>query len=179
MRNGVVHGGRNQERSPHNSAGFVLWRMTVAFCYIVGTVCVLLALPSSEVSPLQGLVQAIARRAIASDFLFSSVAAFLIALSNIGASGAYLAPSHVYLLWLALITICRLHSEAASPLGDALGRAVGPGGHRRDFIFLGRRERPSRGLRRAGEHGRDHVFHSVLIFVCIDVQTARERREKK
>jgi len=42
--------------------------LTVAFCYIVGTVCVLLALPSSEVSPLQGLVQAIARRAIASDF---------------------------------------------------------------------------------------------------------------
>ena len=66
--------------------------LTVAFCYIVGTVCVLLALPSSEVSSLQGLVQAIART---SDRVglpgFLPVAAFLIALSNIGAAGAYLA----------------------------------------------------------------------------------------
>src|SRR5271156_1180568 len=66
--------------------------LTVAFCYIVGTVCVLLALPSSEVSPLQGLVQAIAKTAdrVGLPF-FLPVAAFLIALSNIGASGAYLA----------------------------------------------------------------------------------------
>jgi amino acid transporter len=66
--------------------------LTVAFCYIVGTVCVLLALPSSEVSSLQGLVQAIART---SDRVglpgVLPVAAFLIALSNIGAAGAYLA----------------------------------------------------------------------------------------
>ncbi|MFI5114636.1 MAG: APC family permease, partial [Terriglobales bacterium] len=66
--------------------------LTVAFCYIVGTVCVLLALPSTEVSSLQGLVQAIARtsgRVGLPGFL--PVAAFLIALSNIGAAGAYLA----------------------------------------------------------------------------------------
>ena len=66
--------------------------LTVAFCYIIGTVCVLLALPSSEVSSLQGLVQAIAKttdRVGLPGFL--PVAAFLIALSNIGASGAYLA----------------------------------------------------------------------------------------
>jgi amino acid transporter len=66
--------------------------LTVAFCYIVGTVCVLLALPSSEVSSLQGLVQAIAKTSdrVGLPF-FLPVAAFLIALSNIGASGAYLA----------------------------------------------------------------------------------------
>ena len=66
--------------------------LTVAFCYIIGTVCVLLALPSSEVSPLQGLVQAIAKTSdrVGLPF-FLPVAAFLIALSNIGASGAYLA----------------------------------------------------------------------------------------
>ncbi len=66
--------------------------LTVAFCYIIGTVCVLLALPSSEFSPLQGLVQAIAKTAdpVGLPF-FLPVAAFLIALSNIGASGAYLA----------------------------------------------------------------------------------------
>jgi glutamate:GABA antiporter len=66
--------------------------LTVAFCYVVGTICVLLALPSSEVSGLQGLVQAVAKT---SDRVglpyFLPVAAFLIALSNIGASGAYLA----------------------------------------------------------------------------------------
>jgi amino acid transporter len=66
--------------------------LTVAFCYVVGTVCVLLAMPSSEVSPLQGLVQAIAKTSdrVGLPF-FLPVAAFLIALSNIGASGAYLA----------------------------------------------------------------------------------------
>lgn len=66
--------------------------LTVAFCYIVGTVCVLLALPSSEVSSMQGLVQAIAKTAdrVGLPF-FLPVAAFLIALSNIGAAGAYLA----------------------------------------------------------------------------------------
>ena len=66
--------------------------VTVAFCYIVGTAAVLLALPSSEVNSLQGLVQAIS--ATASRVGFSGVlpvAAFLIALSNIGAAGAYLA----------------------------------------------------------------------------------------
>ncbi len=66
--------------------------LTVAFCYIIGTVCVLLALPSSDVSPLQGLVQAIAKTSERVGLpWFLPVAAFLIALSNIGASGAYLA----------------------------------------------------------------------------------------
>src|SRR5271156_665010 len=66
--------------------------LTIAFCYIIGTVCVLLALPSSEVSSLQGLVQAIAKTGdrVGLPF-FLPVAAFLIALSNIGAAGAYLA----------------------------------------------------------------------------------------
>ena len=66
--------------------------ITIAFCYIVGTVCVLLALPSTEVSSLQGLVQAVAKTADRVGLpWFLPVAAFLIALSNIGASGAYLA----------------------------------------------------------------------------------------
>jgi glutamate:GABA antiporter len=66
--------------------------LTVAFCYIIGTVCVLLALPASDVSPLQGLGQAIAKTAARVGLpYFLPIAAFLIALSNIGASGAYLA----------------------------------------------------------------------------------------
>ncbi|MGA7403019.1 MAG: amino acid permease, partial [Candidatus Sulfotelmatobacter sp.] len=54
--------------------------------------CVLLALPSSEVNSLQGLVQAISKTAGRVGFPgVLPVAAFLIALSNIGAAGAYLA----------------------------------------------------------------------------------------
>src|SRR5260370_7489843 len=66
--------------------------LTVAFCYIIGGVCVLLAVDASEVSSRQGLVQAIAKTSdrVGLPF-FVPVAAFLIALSNIGASGAYLA----------------------------------------------------------------------------------------
>ena len=66
--------------------------IVVAFCYIVGTIGVLLALPSSEVGNLQGLMQAIS--ATAHKIHWESVvpiAAFLITLSNVGAAGAYLA----------------------------------------------------------------------------------------
>ncbi len=66
--------------------------MTVTFCYIIGTVCVLLALPSSEVNSLQGLVQAIGKTAERVGMPgVLPLAAFLIALSNVGAAGAYLA----------------------------------------------------------------------------------------
>jgi amino acid transporter len=66
--------------------------VTVTVCYILGTVCVLLALPSSEVNSLQGLVQAVSKTAGRVGFPgVLPLAAFLIALSNIGAAGAYLA----------------------------------------------------------------------------------------
>jgi amino acid transporter len=65
--------------------------LTVVFCYIAGTVSVLLALPQSEVSNLQGLMQAISRTAgrISWDGI-APFAAFLIALSNLGAMAAFL-----------------------------------------------------------------------------------------
>jgi amino acid transporter len=66
--------------------------ITVTICYILGTVCVLLALPSSEVNDLQGLVQAVSKTAARVGFPgVLPLVAFLIALSNIGAAGAYLA----------------------------------------------------------------------------------------
>jgi len=66
--------------------------VTVTICYILGTVCVLLALPSSEVNSLQGLVQAVSKTASRVGWPgVLPVAAFLIALSNVGAAGAYLA----------------------------------------------------------------------------------------
>jgi glutamate:GABA antiporter len=81
-------------KNPHRSIPFalLLGGVTVAFCYIVGTAAILLALPSSEVNSLQGLVQAISKTASRVGFPgVLPVAAFLIALSNIGACGAYLA----------------------------------------------------------------------------------------
>src|SRR5580700_12053157 len=81
-------------KNPRRSIPFALLfgGMTVALCYILGTAAVLLALPSSEVSSLQGLVQAISKTASRMGFPgVLPVAAFLIALSNIGAAGAYLA----------------------------------------------------------------------------------------
>ena len=66
--------------------------VTVTICYILGTVCVLLALPSTQVNSLQGLVQAVSATAARIGFPgVLPLAAFLIALSNIGAAGAYLA----------------------------------------------------------------------------------------
>jgi amino acid transporter len=65
--------------------------LLVTFSYIAGTVCVLLAMPSHEVNDLQGLMQAITRTATRLGwFSVIPVAAVLIALSNIGASGGYL-----------------------------------------------------------------------------------------
>ena len=66
--------------------------ITVTLCYILGTVGVLVALPSSEVGTLQGLMQAIS--STAHRLGFESIIpfmAFLIALSSVGAAGAFLA----------------------------------------------------------------------------------------
>jgi amino acid transporter len=66
--------------------------VTVTFCYMLGTVGVLLALPSAEVGNLQGLMQAISSTAHRMGFeSVIPLAAFLITLSNVGAAGAYLA----------------------------------------------------------------------------------------
>jgi amino acid transporter len=66
--------------------------ITVAICYVVGTISVLVALPSSQVGNLQGLMEAISAMAERVGFLaIIPVAALLITLSNVGAAGAYLA----------------------------------------------------------------------------------------
>jgi glutamate:GABA antiporter len=66
--------------------------VTVTLCYILGTIGVLLALPPSEVGNLQALMQAISSTAHRVGFEgVIPFAAFLIALSNVGAAGAYLA----------------------------------------------------------------------------------------
>ena len=66
--------------------------LTITVCYILGTFCVLLALPSSESSNLDGLAQAIGHTALRLHLSgITGFAALLIAFSNIGAAGAYLA----------------------------------------------------------------------------------------
>ena len=66
--------------------------LVVTFCYTMGTVAVLLALPANQVNDLEGLMQAITRTAERMGFFWIiPVAAFFIALSNLGAASAYLA----------------------------------------------------------------------------------------
>jgi len=66
--------------------------VTVALCYMLGTFCVLLAIPSSESSNLDGLAQAVAHTAARLQLNgITAFAAFFIVISNIGAAGAYLA----------------------------------------------------------------------------------------
>ena len=66
--------------------------VTVTICYILGTIAVLLALPSTGVNSLEGLVQAVSATSARIGFPgILPLVAFLIALSNIGAAGAYLA----------------------------------------------------------------------------------------
>ena len=64
----------------------------VTIGYIGGTVCVLLALPSSQVNGLEGIMQAIAVTGQRFGWLaLVPFAALLITLSNLGAAGAFLA----------------------------------------------------------------------------------------
>jgi amino acid transporter len=64
----------------------------VTFCYIGGTVAILLALPSSEVNDLQGIMQAISKTASRLGWYnLIPISAALIALSNIGAASGFLA----------------------------------------------------------------------------------------
>jgi amino acid transporter len=65
--------------------------LIVTFCYIGGTIAVLLALPSSQVSDLQGLMQAISKTALRVGwFSVIPIAALLISVSNLGAAGGFL-----------------------------------------------------------------------------------------
>lgn len=66
--------------------------LTVAFCYVGGTIGVLLALPPDRVNDLQGLMQAITQTAGRIGLWWIiPIGAALIALSNLGAASAYLA----------------------------------------------------------------------------------------
>jgi amino acid transporter len=66
--------------------------VVVTFCYVGGTVAILLALPSSEVNDLQGIMQAISKTASRLGWYnLIPISAALIALSNVGAASGFLA----------------------------------------------------------------------------------------
>ena len=72
--------------------GLLLAGLTVAACYVLGTICILFVQPASVTSNLDGLVQAIANTSSRIGVSgLSQTAAALIAVSNIGAAAAYLA----------------------------------------------------------------------------------------
>jgi len=72
--------------------GLFVGGLFVAIGYIGGTIAILLAVPSSKVTGLQGIMQAIALSAQHFGGLgIVPLAAMLIALSNVGAAGAFLA----------------------------------------------------------------------------------------
>lgn len=64
----------------------------IASCYILGTIAVLLILPSSEINNLSGLLQAVSHAAQRLGWLWIvPVTALLIAVGNLGAAGGFLA----------------------------------------------------------------------------------------
>ena len=85
-------GGEIKDPRRNLPRGLLVAGVSVAFCYIIGTFCVLLALPSNETSILDGLIQAIERTASRFGIPgLTPAAAVLIAASNIGAAAAFLA----------------------------------------------------------------------------------------
>jgi glutamate:GABA antiporter len=113
--------------------------VTIAFCYILGTFCVLLALPRADTSNLDGLVQAIQRTAERLGVHgLTSTAAALIAISNIGAAAAFLAAA-AHLPFVAGIdgflppVFGRVHPRWHTPYASVLGQGlIGIA-----FLFLG------------------------------------------
>ena len=113
--------------------------LVVTFCYVGGTVGVLLALPHDQVSNLQGLMQAITKTSDRVGFFWIiPLAAGLIALSNLGAAGAYLA-AVARLPFVAGIdrflppAFAKLHPRWQTPHIALIGQAI----FGVVFIFLG------------------------------------------
>jgi amino acid transporter len=72
--------------------GLLIAGITVASSYIIGTISLLLALPHERINGLEGLMQAISLTGHRLGWTaVIPLAAFLIALSNVGAAGAFLA----------------------------------------------------------------------------------------
>jgi len=95
--------------------------LIVTGCYIVGTIAILLALPSGEVSDLQGIMQAVVKTAERLGwFHLIPITAALIAIGNIGAASGF---------W-PLPDACRSRPELTGFYRLRLGGCIRVGGHR-------------------------------------------------
>jgi amino acid transporter len=117
-------GGEIKDARRNLPRGLLIAGVTVAFCYMMGTFFVLLALPSHETSILDGVIQAIERSASRLGIPgVTSTAAILIAVSNIGAAAAFLAAA------------ARLPFVAGMEgLLPKARRVSSDGGHQRDYL---------------------------------------------
>ncbi len=69
----------------------------IVFCYVAGTVAVLLAIQPGEVNSLQGLIQAGARTAEKLEMLWIvAPLAFLITIGNLGAASGFSPPRRAF-----------------------------------------------------------------------------------
>ena len=150
--------------------------------YILGTVAVLIALPASQVSGLQGIMQAISQSAERVGFSgIGPLAALLITVSNLGALGAWLAVS-ARLPFVAGLdrylpsAFARVHPKWGTPYVALLVQAS----LRRDFYCAGSGwNKCVRRLRSSRQHGDHHLFHSVSFCVCVaDSFAARASRPR-
>jgi amino acid transporter len=113
--------------------------VTVAFCYMLVTSCVLLAIPSAESSNLNGLAQALAHTSSSLRLHgITAFAALFIVISNIGAAGAYLAaaarlPFVAGLDGYLPAAFGKLHPRFKTPWVSVLGRGL----FGMLFVFLG------------------------------------------
>ncbi len=113
--------------------------VTIALCYMLGTFCVLLAIPSAESSNLDGLAQAIGHTSSRLHLKgITEFGALLIAFSNIGAAGAYLAaaarlPFVAGLDGYLPAAFGKLHRRYGTPWVSVLGQGL----FGILFVFLG------------------------------------------
>jgi amino acid transporter len=113
--------------------------VVIAFCYIIGTVAVLLALPPGQIDSLAGLMQAVTATATRLGWLWIvPVVALLITLGNLGAAGGFLAatsriPFAVGIDKMLPPAFGRLHPKYGTPHVAILVQA----GLGAVFVFLG------------------------------------------
>ncbi len=119
--------------------GLLTAGVVITICYLIGTLCVLLALPKEQVTGLEGIMQAIVQSTsrIGWDGLIP-VAAFLLVLSSLGSVAAWLAamsriPFVVGIDRFLPPVFARLHPRWGTPYVPLLIQAV----FAAIFIFLG------------------------------------------
>ncbi len=91
QRGGLVHGRRDKGRRRTIPRALLCAGAIIVFCYVVGTIAVLLAIQPGEVNTLQGLIQAGALTAQKLEMVWIvAPLAFLITIGNIGAASGFL-----------------------------------------------------------------------------------------